>query len=73
MFFAVAAFPFIWLASVNPRLALYAGFGAYGGALFSMQQSTPSSLLLDIPEETRMIELLDNSRLLKLSGNVLEI
>ena len=72
IFFAIAALPFIWLASVNPRLALYTGVGGYVGAMLTMQRSTPSSLLLDIREEPRVIEFLDNSRLLKRTGDGLE-
>jgi len=72
VFFAVAALPFIWLATANPRLALYTGIGAYGGAMLTMQRSTPSSLLLDVREEARVIAFLDNSRMLKRTGNGLE-
>jgi hypothetical protein len=72
IFFAIAALPFIWLASVDQRLALYTGVGAYVGAMLTMQRSTPSTLLLDPRDETRVIEFLDNSRLLKRTGNDLE-
>src|SRR5690348_11208769 len=72
IFFAIAALPFIWLATVNTRLALYTGVGAYIGAMLTMQRSTPSSLLLDVRQESRVIEFLDNSRMLKRTGNGLE-
>jgi hypothetical protein len=72
IFFIVMALPFIWLATVNSRLALYTGVGAYVGAMLTMQRSTPSSLLLAIQQEPRVIEFLDSSRFLKRSGNGLE-
>jgi hypothetical protein len=72
IFFIVMALPFIWLATVNSRLALYTGVGAYVGAMLTMQRSTPSSLLSAIQQEPRVIEFLDSSRFLKRSGNGLE-
>jgi len=65
IFFALAALPFVWLATLNPRLALYMGIGGYIGAMLTMQRSTPSSLLLPHGNKRRVIELLDASRFLK--------
>ena len=62
IFFALAALPFILLATLNPRLALYMGIGGYIGAMLTMQRSTPSSLLLPHGAEPRVVELLDASR-----------
>ena len=72
IFFAIMALPFIWFATVNGRLALYTGVGAYVGAMLTMQRSTPSSLLLDVQQKARLIEFLDTSRFLRRSGNGLE-
>ena len=69
IFFALAALPLIWLATVDPRLALYMGVGAYLGAMLTMQRSTPSSLLLAHGQERRLINLLDGSSFLKRTGN----
>jgi hypothetical protein len=72
IFFILIALPFIWLATVNSRLALYTGVGAYIGAMLTMQRSTPSSLLLDVQQQARVIELLDSSRFLTRTGSGLE-
>ena len=69
IFFALAALPFIWLATVNTRLALYTGAGAYVGAVLTMQRSTPSILLVRRDQEWRVVELLDGARLLQRTGN----
>ncbi len=69
IFFAVMAVPFIWVASVEPRLALYMGVGGYIGAMLTMQRSTPSSLLLAPDQEMAVIEVLDGSRFLKRTGH----
>lgn len=67
--FALLALPFLWLGTVNPRLTIYTGVGAYLGFMLTRQRSTPSTLLLDPHEESRVVEFLDNSRLLKRTGN----
>ncbi len=69
IFFALAALPLIWLATVNSRLALFMGVGAYVGAMLTMQRSTPSSLLLAHGQKRRVIELLDGSHFLERSGS----
>lgn len=51
VFAAVVALPFICLAWVNPKLALYIGIGAYIGFVVTMQRSTPSSVLLSVTDE----------------------
>jgi hypothetical protein len=68
-FFVAGAMPFILLATVNPRLALFLAVGAYVGATLTMRRSTPSSLLLPSGEERRVIDLLDRSRFLHRTGN----
>jgi hypothetical protein len=72
VFVALVALPFVWLSSVNPRLALYMGIGGYIGFMLTMQRSTPSSLMLAPNQEDRVIELLDGFRLLRRTGNGLE-
>jgi len=61
IFVAVVALPFAWLASVNPRLALFTSVGAYFGFVGTMQRSTPSSLLLPLREEQHVAAILDRS------------
>ena len=69
IFVTVAALPFIWLASVNPELALYTGIGAYIGFVATMQRSTPSSVLLPATDEPRLFEILDRSRFFERKGD----
>ena len=68
----VAGLPLIWLATQNPRLALYLGVGGYVGAVLSMQRSTPSSLLLRGEDERRVVDMLDASPFLRRTGNGIE-
>jgi len=59
--FSLLAIPFVLLATVNPRLAMFTGLGAYVGVATTMQRSTPSSLMLAATEEQRVAEILDGS------------
>lgn len=67
--YAVLAVPLLWLATVDPRLALYAGVGGYIGANVMQHRSTPSRLLLAANQEHRVVRFLDGARLLKRTGN----
>jgi hypothetical protein len=61
IFVVVASVPFLWLGSLNPRLALFTGLGAYAGFVSTMQRSTPSSVLLPAQHERRVAAILDRS------------
>jgi hypothetical protein len=61
VFIGLVALPFLWLASVNPKLALFTGVGGYIGFVGSMERSTPSSLVLPSSEEPRVAAILDRS------------
>ena len=67
--FFLIALPFLWLATVDPRLAIYTGVGAYIGIIVTQHRSTPSRLLLASNQERRVVDFLDGSRLLKRTGN----
>lgn len=69
IFVMVVAVPFIWLATQNPNLALYTGFGAYIGFVSTMQRSTPSRLVLPASEEPRVAAMLDESPFLARNGD----
>jgi hypothetical protein len=61
IFLVLMAVPFILLASVNSKLALHTGVGAYIGFVVTMQRSTPSSVLLPATDEQRLAVILDRS------------
>jgi hypothetical protein len=61
--------PFIWLASVNPKLALCTRVGAYIGFVATMQRSTPSSVLLPATDESRLAAILDRSPFFERKGD----
>jgi hypothetical protein len=65
---ALLALPFLWLTTVNPRLAAFTGVGAYIGVILTMQRSTPSRLLLASDQERQIVVFLDNARFLKRTG-----
>ena len=69
VFASVVALPFFWLASVNPRLVLFTGVGAYIGFVTTMQRSTPSSLLLPANDEPRLATILDRSPFFERKGD----
>ena len=69
IFVGVIALPFVWLASVNAKLALYTGLGAYIGFVSTMQRSTPSSLLLSARDEQRVAAILDRSPYFERNGD----
>jgi hypothetical protein len=69
VFVALATVPLIWLASVNPKLALYTGVGAYIGFVATMQRSTPSSVLLPATDERRVAAILDRSPFFERKGD----
>jgi hypothetical protein len=69
IFVALAALPFIWVASANPKLALYTGVGAYIGFVATMQRSTPSIVLLPAADEQRLAAILDDSPFFERKGD----
>jgi hypothetical protein len=69
VFISIVALPFVWLAFENPKLALFAGVGAYIGFVSTMQRSTPSTLVLPAGDERRVAAILDRSPFFKRNGD----